>query len=160
MLPYSEIPEDLKPVNKRHINSIDKLYRMHAGASTHLTRLGDGVFELETRISERPRPISVEQMIHNIAHSWHRNPELASCHTCRVRVYQSAGPTGFAISAKGYRGPGGLDTEALDKALYEMAQRIMAADKLPAPLIAEFTIPLTPDEKAEKLSTKSPNQNN
>ena len=160
MTPYSEIPEGLKPINKRHINSVDKLFRMHAGASTHLTGLNDGVFELETRISKRPRPISVEQMIRNIARSWHGNPELASCHTCRVRVYQSAGPTGVAVPAKNYRGEEGLDSDAFKNAVWQMLQQMRLAEELPAPLIAKFTISLTRDEQPKKLSTQSPNSRN
>ena len=141
MMNYSEIPADLQPINNRHINAVDKLYRMHVGASTHLTAVSDGCFELETRIDHRKRPISVEQLAKNIARSWQSIPELSSCPQCLIRIYQSAGPTGFFVPAKELRGDG---PNSLAKALFTKFQQMGEAEKLPAPLIAEYSIPLVP----------------
>ena len=141
MLEYSEIPEELKPINHRHIHAIDKLYRMHAGASTHLTALHDGVFELETRIDHRKRNVSNERFAENIARSWHRNAELRACLECRIRFYQSAGPSGFTIPTKRVKGKG---PETLAQVVLPLFKQMAEAQKLPAPLIAEYSISLAP----------------
>lgn len=149
MTPWSDIPEALQSVNDRHINSVDKLYRMHAGASTHLTSISGGVFTLETKADGRKRPIPLQQLARNIADSWHREPELASCHACRVLVFQSAGPVGFAIPVRDHHRGGRLDRDSLTAALLEMMRRVNEADRLPAPLAAEFTFTLTPGQEAQ-----------
>lgn len=140
MLDYSDIPNELKPINDRHIPASDKWFRMFAGASTHLTALHDGVFELESRIDQRKRKVCNEQLAHNIAKSWSRNPELSSCRKCIVRFYQSAGPTGFAVPAKEI-----TEAEPAGLAQILMAKfRAMAeAEELPAPFLAEYSIALT-----------------
>lgn len=154
MLEYSEIPDELKPINDRHIPRSDKFFRMFAGASTHLTALHEGCFELETRIDHRKRKVSDEQLARNIARSWSHNPELSSCSECIVRFYQSAGPTGFAVPAKKIKETG---TEGLARILMAKFRAMAEAEKQPAPLIAEYSIALTPDSGSPQADTHSRN---
>jgi hypothetical protein len=41
---------DIREVNTRHIHTVDKFFRMFAGAASKLVSYGDGTIEIEARL--------------------------------------------------------------------------------------------------------------
>ena len=134
-------PIDIDELNNRHINAIDKLYRMHAGASSRVVDICDDCFELRVELSQRVLPEKRERIIFNITNSWFRNHELADCKRVIVRVYETPSPVGFSIEPdRSVEDP----IKELAAAIRENFKLMKEAEKLPKLLIGEYTgkIPL------------------
>ena len=69
---------DIEAISRRHIYSIDKLYRMHGGLSSDLVSYDSGVIELEIRKGKRwPKP--PELKARQLAECWKSsNRELSN----------------------------------------------------------------------------------
>jgi len=90
---------DLSEVADRHIYSVDKLYRMHAGISSDLVSYEDEIIELEIRVTER-WPKSHEVTALQLANCWRRNRELDQAKGYLVHIYDIQRPVGLSVSAQ------------------------------------------------------------
>lgn len=144
-------------INERHIPTVDKFFRMCAGASSKLLALGKSTFQLEIRIDQRVTGESAPRLVWNIAQSWrNQNPELGDCLACIVCLHRSPGPTGFMLPASGR--PADDDAEVRTDPL-EIAARIHeieSASRLPAPLLARYFLSFTLFEGIGKIQKMSP----
>ena len=78
MNPSNTAPSLISEINECHIGKVDKFFRMCAGASSRLTKLGGSTFHLKITIDRRVTEESVKQLIWNIAKSWRsQNLELS-----------------------------------------------------------------------------------
>ena len=92
---------DLDEINRRHIRSIDKFYRMYAGAASKLLSYEDGILELDVRLDGRLKKATPAAMAVKLANSWHREPELQDATGYVAHVYKSVRPVGFVTPASG-----------------------------------------------------------
>ena len=143
MSSHSDLPDFLRAINRRHVNTVDKFFRMFVGASSTLTDLDGSVFDLEIKVDRRVASDSLRQLAGNMARSWHRNPELEGCRECRVRILRQEGPTGFAIPAAEV---GRAGDERTGSIVSEMLRQLDESGQLPAPLVSELRVRLTPRE--------------
>jgi len=126
---------DIAALNDRHINSIDKLYRMYAGTSSHVLAVGDDHFVLHVQVFDGHSPERRESLIFNITKAWRRNPELEHCRRVHVRVVKSQAPAGLCVDPMLH---GGVKSEEFISRFAAQIRAIVAADKLPKILLAEY----------------------
>ena len=90
---------DIEAISRRHIYSIDKLYRMHGGLSSDLVSYDSGVIELEIRKGKRwPKP--PELKARQLAECWKSsNRELSNAVAFIVHIDEHKAPTGFSVPA-------------------------------------------------------------
>lgn len=90
--------EQVEIINDEHIHSVDKLYRMHAGISSRLKSVKNGIAHLEVEIHsrwEKTNEVTVKQFIE----SWgNHNPDLKNIDGWGVRIYSAEKVAGFTLS--------------------------------------------------------------
>ena len=130
---------DLRDVAERHIYSIDKLYRMHAGLSSDLISYEDGIIELEIRVTKR-WPKSHEVTALQLADCWRGQPELDQAKGCLVHIYDVQKPVGSSVPVHKGSAEGPAREEWMSS--FVQAMKAMAeprTDVLAATIRGEFT---------------------
>ena len=103
--------ERVKTITHKHMHAVDKLYRMHAGISSDLIAVKNGIAQLEVRIHsgwKKPHEVTIDQFIT----LWTNHiSELKEIDGWQVKVYTSEKIAGFTIS------PSAIDSPELQKRL-------------------------------------------
>lgn len=90
--------EKIEAINDDHIHAIDKLYRMHAGISSRLVSVKQGVALIEVDTNSK-WPKSNEVTASQFIESWNNhNPDLMEVDGWEVRIYINKKIAGFTIS--------------------------------------------------------------
>ena len=126
---------DLDTLNRRHISAVDKFYRMFAGASSRVTRVGGGSFDLRVELSSRVPEDERDGLVRKITMSWRHNRVLKRCERVRVQVFLSPSAQGFHLAVN----PSANDPKAeLAQAAKEQIARMGKAEGQPKQLFAEY----------------------
>lgn len=88
---------DLEILNERHLRSVDKFFRMFAGAASRITKFHGEIIYLDIQIDDRLK-IPLEQITRNIATSWHTESDLSGATGYVAHIYKSLHPSGFVFS--------------------------------------------------------------
>jgi hypothetical protein len=91
---------DLEDLNLRHVSSIDKLYRMCAGAGSEITAFEAGTIYLAITVDERQQP-PFEEIVGKIARSWLHEKELKDASGYVAVIFQTDGRLGALVNPKG-----------------------------------------------------------
>lgn len=101
---------DIRAISIRHVNRIDKLYRMHGGLASVLVSYQSVVIELEIRHSSKwgkPPDVTARQL----AECWRKsNPELSDAVAFVVHIYEISTSPGFSVPAKKLTSQEALDS--------------------------------------------------
>jgi hypothetical protein len=90
---------DLEDLNRRHVSSTDKWYRMCAGAGSEITGFEDGTIYLSIVVDERQqRPL--EEIVGKIARSWLHNKELKNASQYIAVIFQTDGRLGALVNPR------------------------------------------------------------
>ena len=132
---------DIKAISRRHVNRIDKLYRMHGGLSSELLSYESEVIELEIRKGKR-WPKVPKVTARQLADCWKSsNHELSGAVAFVVHIYEQTAPTGFSVPADQLK-----NNDAIS-ALAEIIRNMMespVADILITTVRGRFDDPLPP----------------
>jgi hypothetical protein len=90
---------DLKDLNKRHASSIDKFYRMCAGAASKITAFEDGTIYLAITVDERQQP-PFHEIVGKIAQSWLHEDELKNASRYVAAIFQTDGRLGALLNPR------------------------------------------------------------
>ncbi|MCB1086842.1 MAG: hypothetical protein KDM63_07340 [Verrucomicrobiae bacterium] len=96
---------DLEAVNRRHIRSIDKFFRIYCGAASRLLSYEGGLLELEILLDDRLRDPSPEVLSRRIAPTWRRAPELRDATGYVCHCFRIDRPLGAAVLRRGTSPP-------------------------------------------------------
>ncbi|MDA0195590.1 MAG: hypothetical protein O2887_08070 [Bacteroidetes bacterium] len=102
MKPLNLSQQEVLSISQRHILSVDKMYRMHAGVSSSLTAVKEGIVYLEVNVNikwlEKKSPLKTAKQF---ADSWrHGNKELRAASGYIVNIFQTNRIAGFTLPAK------------------------------------------------------------
>ena len=88
-------------INSKHLHSVDKLYRMHAGVGSKLLSVKNDTLTLEINVNDQwLTKKTLEQTSIQFLKSWKDfNKELQKCNYYIVNIYKSS-PLGFTINIK------------------------------------------------------------
>ena len=98
---------DLKDLNRRHTSSIDKWYRMCAGAGSEITAFEDGTIHLAITVDDRQQP-PFHEIVGKIARSWLHGEELKNASAYVAVIFQTDGRLGALVNPR----TGTLDQQA------------------------------------------------
>ncbi len=130
---------DLRDVAERHIYSIDKLYRMHAGLSSDLVSYENWIIDLDIRVTKR-WPKSLEVTALQMADCWLGKPELVQAKGYLVHIYDVQKPVGSSVPVHKGSAEGPARKEWMSS--FVQAMKAMAeprTDILAATIRGEFT---------------------
>lgn len=116
----------LRTIRKRHIDRVDKHYRMRAGLASVLTGYTAGMLGIEIRVYKRWRK-PLNETAQEIARNWRAEPELQNARSYRVWIYKATHPVGFWIPAQ----------ELNLRMVYELARHVK--DPQPDILLADVS---------------------
>lgn len=91
--------QEVSKINTKHIHSVDKLYRMHAGVGSNLLSVKDDTMVLEVNINDKwLTKKTLEHTPIQFLNCWKEyNNDLQNCKYYIVYIYKSS-PLGFTIS--------------------------------------------------------------
>jgi hypothetical protein len=90
---------DLRDLNRRHISSIDKCYRMCAGAGSEITAFEHDTIYLAITVDDRQQP-PFHEIAGKIARSWFHEKELKNAARYVAVIFQTNGRLGALINPK------------------------------------------------------------
>lgn len=97
--------ERVKTIHHKHMHAVDKLCRMHAGISSELIAVKNGIACLEVNIHsgwKKPHEVTINQFIT----SWTNHiSELKEIDGWQVRIYTSENIAGFTVSPSAIDSP-------------------------------------------------------
>jgi len=102
---------DLKDLNRRHVSSIDKFYRMCAGTGSEITAFEDGTIYLAITVDDRQQA-PFDEIAHKIARSWLHEQELKNASRYVAVIFQTDGRLGALVNP-GKKTPGELADEVV-----------------------------------------------
>jgi hypothetical protein len=88
---------DLKDLNSRHVRSIDKWYRMCAGAGSKITAFEEGTIYLAIWVDERQQP-PFDEIVGKVARSWLQEEELNNAFRYVAVIFQTDGRLGALVN--------------------------------------------------------------
>jgi hypothetical protein len=88
---------DLKDLNSRHVRSIDKWYRMCAGAGSKITAFEEGTIYLAIWVDERQQP-PFDEIVGKVARSWLHEEELKNAFRYVAVIFQTDGRLGALVN--------------------------------------------------------------
>ena len=93
--------QKVSEINSKHLHSVDKLYRMHAGVGSTLLSVENDTMALEINVNDQwLTRKTLEQTSSQFLNSWKQfNKELQKCNYYIVNIYKSR-PLGFTIDSK------------------------------------------------------------
>ena len=93
--------QEVSEINSKHLHSVDKLYRMHAGVGSQLLSVKNDTLVLEINVNDQwLTKKTLEQTSIQFLNSWKQNiKELQKCKYYIVNIYKSS-PLGFTIDIK------------------------------------------------------------
>lgn len=82
--------EEISLINKRHINEVDKLYRMHGGLSSELIGFSQNCIHLKISVSKRWDKSKNDTAL-QLAESWrNNNKELSEANKYEVSIFDGS----------------------------------------------------------------------
>jgi hypothetical protein len=115
---------DLEGLNKRHVSSIDKWYRMCAGVGSEITAFEHGTMYLAITVNERQQP-PFDEIVGKIVQSWMHEKELKTASEYVAVIYETEGRLGVLINAR---------TGTPDQLAHELFKRMRTATKPDVPI--------------------------
>lgn len=93
--------QEVSEINSKHLHSVDKFYRMHAGVGSKLLSVKNDTLTLEIDVNDKwLAKKTLEQTSIQFLKSWKDfNKELQKCNYYIVNIYKSS-PLGFTIDIK------------------------------------------------------------
>ena len=88
---------DLKDLNRHHIGSIDKWYRMCAGAGSEITAFEDGTIYLAITVDDRRQP-PFDEIVGKIARSWLHEEKLKNASRYVAVIFHTDGRLGALVN--------------------------------------------------------------
>jgi hypothetical protein len=89
---------DFDDLNSRHVSSINKWYRMFAGAGSEITAFEDGTIYLAIRVDDRQQP-PFDEIIGKVARSWLHEKELKNASRYVAVIFQTDGRLGALVNS-------------------------------------------------------------
>jgi hypothetical protein len=88
---------DLKELNRRHLSSIDKFYRMCAGAGSEITAFEDGTIYLAITVDDRRQP-PFDEIVAKIARSWLHEEKRKNASRYVAVIFHTDGRLGALVN--------------------------------------------------------------
>lgn len=102
---------DLNDLNRRHVSSIDKFYRMCAGAGSEITAFEDPTIYLAITLDDRQKA-PFDELVGKIAQSWLHEEELKNAVDYVAEIFRTDGRLGALVNP-GKKTPGELADEVV-----------------------------------------------
>ena len=93
--------QKVSEINSKHLHSVDKFYRMHAGVGSELLSVENDTLVLEINVNDQwLTKKTLEQTSQQFLNSWKQNiKELQKCKYYIVLINKSS-PLGFTVDSK------------------------------------------------------------